>query len=48
MPSNKTQRYQQMNKRRLTITEGVALAVDTSVHLVIGSILPLRTSKPST
>ena len=22
-----------MNKRRLTITEGVALAVDTSVHL---------------
>ena len=47
MTSDKIQRYQQMNKRRLTITEGVALAVDTSAHLGIGSILPLRTSKPS-
>jgi len=47
MPSNKTQRYQQMNKPHLTTTVGVALAVDTSAHLGIDSILPLRTSKLS-
>ena len=47
MTSDRTQRYQQMNKPRLTTTEGVALVVDTSAHLGIDSILPLRTSKPS-
>ena len=47
MPSNKTQKYQQMNKPRLMITAGVASVVDTSVHLRIDSILPLRTNKPS-